>query len=394
MRVAGRIVVVASGMFAGFAITGIVPVLPAIAAHFSATPGAGFLTRLLISVIGFAVSLGAPFAGALARRFGHRRMMLIAIVAFCVAGSAGFILDNLYAIVASRIIVGLATGIGAVVALALLVSRSTGLAHNRWFGYIHTCSIVSGLILLPVAGFLGRLGWNWPFLMYAALMPLAVLTVAGFAPDPPPIVSDPVGRQEGWIGATAARLATVPYGYFAIALTTGVIFVTPTLYIPFHLHDIGVVDPVMISLVMVPCSMLSACVAFSFGTLRKRFSIPAIFIFTCLSAAVGLIGMGLSQTYAQALGAQLIFSVGTGLFNPCIYAFAAATGPDADRARTLGLGKTGIYGGPLVGQALLEPAMGTVGAGGVIVLIAAIAVGLAAVEFWRSFGRRSVLASS
>jgi predicted MFS family arabinose efflux permease len=90
------------------AFVGLTPILPQIEAHFHAQAGASFIVRILVSVIGPTVIVGAPFAGLLATRFGERRVVIWATVAFGLAGCVAYVLDDLYAILASRIIVGLA----------------------------------------------------------------------------------------------------------------------------------------------------------------------------------------------------------------------------------------------------------------------------------------------
>jgi len=109
-------------------------------------------------------------------------------------------------------------------------------------------------------------------------------------------------------------------------------------------------------------------------------------------AAAGLATMGLGTTYTHVLVGQLIFAVGTGMFSPGIYALAAITGSESQRAQNLGLGKTGIYGGPLIGQLAMEPVVGRVAAEGVLLLICGFAIILAVREAWIAYNRRVVVA--
>src|ERR1700730_14707943 len=130
LELAGRFALLFSGILSPFALAGLSPVLPAIAAHFAQYPEAGFLTRLLVSMIGAMIVVGSPFVGALADRFGRRRILLIGMLIYAVAGCAGFFLESLYAIVATRVLVGLAVAAVGAVMLAIVVTHSEGAARN------------------------------------------------------------------------------------------------------------------------------------------------------------------------------------------------------------------------------------------------------------------------
>src|SRR5579862_3287422 len=107
LRPSGRMALLFAGILSSFAQGGLTPVLPAIAAHFSTYPAAGFFTRLLVSSIAAMIVLGAPFVGAIADRIGLRRIMLLSMLIYAIAGCAGFFINNLYLLLATRIFVGL-----------------------------------------------------------------------------------------------------------------------------------------------------------------------------------------------------------------------------------------------------------------------------------------------
>jgi len=187
---AGRVALLCAGILSSFAQAGLYPILPAIEAHFKSYPEAGMLSRLLVSVIGVMIVVGAPFMGALADRYGRRRLLLGSMVLYGVAGCAGFFLDSLYGLILSRILVGLATAaIGAIV-LAIVVTHSVGQARNRWLGYTNTVGVFCSVLLLPIVGALGHYGWHWPFLLHAIAFPLLFLSYLGIEPDKPVAQSD------------------------------------------------------------------------------------------------------------------------------------------------------------------------------------------------------------
>ena len=391
----GKIVLLLSGVIPAFSMTGLAPILPAIADHFSRNPKADVLTRLLVSIIGGAVIICAPIAGALADRFGARLILAIGFIACGVAGCAGFFLDDIYALLASRAVVGFGTAAVSALALFMLASYGSGRARNRWFGYWNTIATSSVLIFIPLVSVLGNHSWRRPFLLNAAILPMFVLTLVGFHPDRKNL-SPPRAKpaREVWFAKLGAILSTgVPYGFLLFALGAGVILVTPALYIPFHLRDIGIGDPGRIGMAMLPSSVVAATSSFFFGAIRARLSLTPTFVLAFAVAAVGLIMLGLSQTYIQVVLCQMIFSFSVGLIGPNLYALAAITGPASHRARTMGFAKTGLYGGPLLGQVVLEPFINRIGSSGVILFIGMFAFVLTIVELWRANIRRSETAA-
>jgi hypothetical protein len=68
---AGKVVLLSGLTLSSYALFGLSPILPAIAAHFSQTPDAGLLTRLLISAAGIMVAVASPIVGYIGR-FGWR----------------------------------------------------------------------------------------------------------------------------------------------------------------------------------------------------------------------------------------------------------------------------------------------------------------------------------
>src|SRR5712691_7028825 len=90
------------------ATAGLAPALPGMAAAFHEVPNAGLLVRMLLTLPALSGAVAAPFAGLLADRWGRKPMLVAALLLYGLAGSAGFGLHSLAAILVSRLVVGLA----------------------------------------------------------------------------------------------------------------------------------------------------------------------------------------------------------------------------------------------------------------------------------------------
>jgi len=82
--------------------------LPAFFVHFAAAPHKELLVPMILTVPSLCVALFSAPIGAAADRWGRRRVLLLALLAFAVCGTLPMLFDTLPAIIASRVVVGLA----------------------------------------------------------------------------------------------------------------------------------------------------------------------------------------------------------------------------------------------------------------------------------------------
>ena len=90
------------------ALAALVPGLPQLFRQFSSVPHFELLVPMIITVPSLCVALFSGFAGAIADRWGRRKLLLVALMAFSLLGLAPMLFDSLWLIVASRVVVGLA----------------------------------------------------------------------------------------------------------------------------------------------------------------------------------------------------------------------------------------------------------------------------------------------
>jgi MFS family permease len=374
LNVAGRIALLFSGVLSSYAQGGLNSIMPTMAQHFAQVPGADFLSRLTVSIIGVMIAVGSGLFGAVADTYGHRRVLLLAMLTYGIVGCAPFFLDNIYLIVATRIVVGIAVAAAGAVMLAIVVTHTTGTARNKWFGYANTVGVATTLILIPIAGFVGNRGWQRPFLIHAIALPLAVLAYFGLEPDAP------VNRNAKMKLRAAHGL---PVRFLLFTCLTGILTATPLLYVPFRMRDIGIGDPGHISLIFLPLMTLVALSAYFYGTVRTRLSVTSTFAigFGCVATALALDLLAASLPLLMV--AQAVMGCGVGLASTNVYALAGTLGDETHKARIMGLTKGSLFAGPLVGQIALEPVVKSTSAGTALWLMCLLAITCATVQLWR-----------
>lgn len=349
LSLSGKVVLLSGLTLSSYALFGISPILPEITAHFADMPNAGLLTRMLISATGFVVAIASPVVGAIADRFGPRRVLLFALFSYAVVGCAPFFLNDLYAILFSRILMGFAVAAVGAVILVILVTRSQGTLRDRWLGYLNVTATVVSILYAPLVGYVGHFGWRWPFLTFALVLPLFFLTLVGITPDSPRVtVDDDIQFRKRFTLGT-------PPSFIAFALGAGAVLVSSSVYIPFRIREIGVTDSINIGLLLIPASITGVISGLCYGSIRSKLSLSATFVVGFTIIAIGLTTTALAQQPNQIVIGQLMTGLGTGLSMPNYFLLASITGSDVHRARTMGFAKSGIYGGPMLGQLLFEP---------------------------------------
>jgi len=144
----------------------IAPVLPKIQANYAALPQVEILVPVMLTVPSLVLGIISPFAGALVDQIGRKRLLLVALLLYGVAGTAPLWLQSLYAIIGSRALVG--------VAEAAIMTSCTTLIGDYWDGAQRERLLTMQTVVASIAatcfflcgGALGELGWRAPFVLY------------------------------------------------------------------------------------------------------------------------------------------------------------------------------------------------------------------------------------
>lgn len=157
--------------------------LPAINRHFEelltqsgATLSSSFtlthldiLTRLVLTIPAIFVVILSPFAGILMDKFGKLKFILPAMIVWTISGVSGFFLNDIYDILTSRAIFGMATAFIMTGASALLGDYYSRGGFNRRENALSLqgffCA-VGGAVFISIAGFVSSYSWRYPFLVY------------------------------------------------------------------------------------------------------------------------------------------------------------------------------------------------------------------------------------
>jgi MFS family permease len=145
----------------------LVPVLPRMFEHFGAVPGVQFLIPLMLTLPALCVALLSPVAGFVVDRFGRRRALIGSLVLYAIAGVFPLFLDDLGAIIVSRVFVGAMEAVVVTASTTLIGDYFHGAERERWLANQTALASISSIFLAVLGGALGNISWRAPFAAYS-----------------------------------------------------------------------------------------------------------------------------------------------------------------------------------------------------------------------------------
>lgn len=345
---------------------GLTPILPRMSEHFAADPNAEMLVRMMVSGLSFAMIVGSLGSGFVAERIGQGRLLLLSLAIFAAAGVLGALLESLYLIVASRLLLGIVTAALGVMTATFITTRVAPASRDRWLGFYVVMGTFGGVVVLMLAGLVGKLDWRNVFYLHLAAIPVLLLLRATLPADAQHEVA---ALREGAVTGRGG----FPWALVLFGIVCGAVLTTVMIFFPFHLRGLGLGAPDKVALFMSVSAFTGGVSAFAYGWLRKRLSIVRLFIVGFALAGLGLGGAILTEVEAAILASMMTFGLGVGVIAPNLFAASAAAVPPARRARTIGLVRAGFYAGPLVAQIPLEPIARALGPGAAVAALAVLA---------------------
>ncbi|MBR7675161.1 MFS transporter, partial [Streptomyces daliensis] len=278
---AARAAVLASATLTLMAAAIIAPGLPAMSEEFAEAPGGGLLVRFVLTITSLAIAVSAPVSGLIADRVGRRSLLVSGLALYAVSGTAGFFATDLYVLLATRALLGVAVG-GIMTAVSATVTDwFEGARRASFLGLQQAFASLGGVVFLPLGGVLAGVGWRAPFWLYAVSAAVAVLAFAVLregqrgrrgtgsgAGEPAP---DATLRGRPPQRGVAGRIA----GVYLLALVATLAFSMGPTQLPFLLRDFGS-GPGVVGAVVAGSTLSGAFGALAFPYLRRRLASTAI----------------------------------------------------------------------------------------------------------------------
>jgi len=300
----------------------LVPVLPEIMHEFQAVPGSAYLVQLgILTMPAGCVLLFSPPSGALADRYGRRPLLLGSMIVYAFMGIAPIFLSSIWAIIASRVGVGICEAVIMTTSTTLISDYFKGAARERWMASQTAVASTSALFLFQIAGWLGSAyGWRGPFAIYLFSLVLAV-GVAVFTWEPVHEASPAAAAA----AVTAGGGTPMPWrrliGICAVTLMASVMFYTYQTQAGLALDQLGIHDAgqrgtaTMIASLGVPIGTVLFWIA-------SRLQLAALICIEFLMIGVTYVYMGQAVDVHGFTVAAFANQLGCGLILPTMLTWA------------------------------------------------------------------------
>lgn len=175
-----KAVLLLSGMLTIMAGALISPDLPRIQAYFAAVPSIAVITPFILTIVALSIIIVSPFIGGLIGKVGKRRIFLVSLVLYAIGGSGGLYLDNIWAIMVSRVVLAVAVGVLTVCTMTLAADYFHGNERREFMGFLSASMSLGAAIFIFASGYLADIGWRLPFMLYLfslIILPFAFLFI-------------------------------------------------------------------------------------------------------------------------------------------------------------------------------------------------------------------------
>ena len=304
------------------------PALPPMAAAFSEVPNSQFIVQMVLTIPAFFIAITSPLAGRLVDRFGRLKLLYGAMVVYALAGTSGFYLENLYHILISRAILGIAVGMSMTIVITLIADYFEGQERQKFTGIQVAFMSLGGIVLVSLGGVLADISWRFPFAIYVlslVFLPLAVIYLYE------PQVTKRDKHQ-------VAKLKSPPIVWLLIIniMVMWIIFFILPVHLPFYLKDMGVEKNAMIGFAVAMSTLLSAASSFSYSRIKGRLSFHSVFFVGYLIMAIGMAMTAWASTFLTVLAAMMFTGFGIGMMIPNTNLWIMQVTPAEIRGKEIG----------------------------------------------------------
>lgn len=328
----------------------IAPALPGISRHFSDHPQV--LIQLILTLPALMITLFSPLMGYLADRFGRKPLLLMMLSIYGLAGGAGFLIDSVNLLLASRALMGIAVAGILSISTTLVGDYFDGPERVRFLGLQSSCMALGGVVFINLGGLLSDWSWRGPFLLY--LTGVFLLPYAWTMLKAPKLQSN---AQAGSVNAPVkVDYMRTGIAYLAGMLSMMMFYMFPA-QLPFLLSEQGEVSGLAIGIALSTAAFTASIVSFCYGNYKPFLSVMTIYIAGFVLAALGFMVVGLTQSYAMAIVGAAISGLGLGAFMPNTTAWLMRITPQRVRGRVFGGFTATFFLGQFISPIAVAPAV-------------------------------------
>lgn len=333
----------------------VAPALPQIAREFSDIPGVELLSRLVLTLPALFMALLAPVAGFFIDRSGRKKVLLVSLVLYAIAGTSGLYLDSLPAILVGRAILGVAVGGLVTAVITLIGDYFEGEQRNRFMGIQAAFAGLGGVLFISLGGVLADIHWRMPFFIYVASLVVWIMAILS--------VNEPkLNDTDTWSNGTKTNAGTgtvsvpvVAYLICGVAFFSAIVFYMIPVQMPFMLNAMEGITNTRIGFAIAFMNVASVTTSLNYSRIRKKLSYSAIMGLVYVIVFTGFLIISQTQTYAVMIAGIAISGLGFGMMMPNLNLWMISRAPASLRGRMVGYVNTSLFLGMFFSPVILQP---------------------------------------
>ena len=327
----------------------IAPTLPLISNAFNGIKNVEILTKMLLTLPALTIAIIAPFAGKLLDKVGRIKVLNVSLLIYLLAGTSGYWLDNLFAILVGRLIFGVGVAGIMTVSTTLIGDYFTGAKREHFMGLQAAFVALGGLLFITAAGVLTDINWRLAFLIYA--FSGIVLLMAPFTLHEPQIALKKDTSESSkvqsvkplvWLALLSAFITTMSFYMIPVQL-------------PFLLQKLEGINGNKVGIAIGSLPFAQAVASFFYKNVKQKFDFISIFSLGVIPMAIGFSVIAFSQTYWQVISGVLISGLGVGLLIPNANLWMITLVPIHVRGKYIGFLTTATFSGMFLSPLIIQP---------------------------------------
>lgn len=312
----------------------VAPALPFISEAFP--DASDSVISLIITLPALAIALTGIFLGALSDKIGKIKVLIVSIAIFTIAGSSGYYLDNIYALLAGRFFLGIGIAGITCTTSSLIPCYYEGITRARVLGYQAAAMGFGVLVLEMSGGWLAGISWHAAFLIYlVGIVILAGVLLTMREPVLPKIMRDKDESPEQF--PTAPLLMA----YITLFLGNMLFFLMPVKF-PYLIATmdaariLGENTALTSGLFLGIMGCASSLMGLAYGRIVWRFHRNTILTATFVFFGLGYCLLGLASSLVVVGIAVVCVGIAEGILMPTILTWIATITPKQFLGRASG----------------------------------------------------------
>lgn len=323
----------------------IAPAMGIIKEYFASVPD--MTVQLIISLPALFIIVTNLCFLPISRLLRTRTIAIIGLLLYVVAGTGCFFIENIYALLVMRALLGVSVGLIMPLSTGLLSYYYPPEEQARLMGLSAAMNQMGGVVGTLMAGILASIEWRYAFLVYVLGL-IALLMIIRWLPNDKLDSANKRGKA-----FEPRQLFKFHPSVLGMLLLTMVFFVFPTNFAIITTRTLHL-DTATITLLMVALDLLAFFIGLVFGKLMNRFR-RIIKYFPPLALIIGY------ACYAEATGITLLLigslfiGLGNGIGVPYLLTIASIKGGKNSATTVMPLLSASLYLGQFISPIIILP---------------------------------------